>query len=84
MEGKAWVRITAAVFGTLLFSLAAGLCIARWAPVAPDLRIALGFFLPFPLWVTAMCWGFLVRRGARAWAILLTLSGVLTLLGHVG
>jgi hypothetical protein len=65
------VRSLAALVGTLPPALLAGIAIAVHAPLARDLRCALGYGLVLPMWVAAMCLVFLVRRPLHAWLLCL-------------
>jgi hypothetical protein len=69
--------VLAAIAGTLPVAVLASVCIARFAPMSEDARFALGFTAVIPLWVTAMCFAFLARSGARAWAVCLATTGLL-------
>jgi hypothetical protein len=73
-------RITAALFGSLPVALGLSLCVSLYAPLSPNARFALGFFLAPIFWVAGMCAGFLARSGLRAWAGFAALSGLLALL----
>lgn len=72
--------IVAAVVGTLPAAVFASVCLARFLPFAEAARFTLGFMLAIPLWVTAMCFVFLMRSGARAWGWCLGVSAALAAL----
>lgn len=72
-------RSLVAVIGTLPFSVLAGLAIALFLPAPEDVRMALGFALTIPLWVTAMCLAFLDARVWRATLALVASSAALAL-----
>ena len=61
------LRISAATLGTATVSLLVSICLARFLPLAAEARFALGFTLAIPIWIGAMCLGFLARDGVRAW-----------------
>jgi hypothetical protein len=69
--------VVAGTLGTLPLSLFACAALARFLPVSPDARYALGFSLAIPLWILAMCLTFIARSGARALLTCLLLSGLL-------
>ena len=69
-------RITAAVLGSLLLVLAASVCLALAVPEPRRLGVALGVALAIPLWVAAMCPGFLARSATRSWAAYLAGAGL--------
>ena len=48
-------------------SLLASICLARFLPLDAEARFAIGFTLAIPIWIAAMCLGFLARDGVRAW-----------------
>jgi hypothetical protein len=79
-------RVLAALAGTFPPAVLAGVTIAAHAPLARDLRFALGYGLVLPAWVAAMCLVFLVRRPAQAWLLCLCLTALLLLLvpGAIG
>jgi hypothetical protein len=66
-RADAWLRVLAALAGTLPVALLASACLARFLPLSEDTRFAIGFTAVIPLWVTAMCFTFLARSGTRAW-----------------
>jgi hypothetical protein len=76
----AWPRILAAVVGTLPAALLTSACLARFLPLSEDARFAIGFALAIPIWIALMSAGFLARRGALAWAVLVGMSAVLAVL----
>lgn len=73
-------RVLAALVGTLPPALLAGVVIAAYAPLARDLRFALGYGLVLPMWVAAMCLVFLARRPMHAWLLCLLGTALLLLL----
>lgn len=73
-RADATLRICAATLGTLPVALFASACLARFLPVSADARFAIGFTIAIPLWVGAMCLGFLARNGARAWGMCIVAS----------
>lgn len=75
-------RVLAALVGTLPVAVLASACVARFLPLAEAARFILGFTLAIPLWVTAMCFVFLARSGARAWGFCLGASVLLGALAY--
>lgn len=73
-------RNLAALAGTLPPALLASVAIAVHAPLARDLRFALGYGLALPLWVAGMCLVFPIRSPARAWLPCLAATALLSLL----
>lgn len=73
------LRIIAATLGTLPVALLTSACIARFAPLSPDLRFAIAYAALVPLWVSAMCVAFLARRGAHALFACALVSALLAL-----
>lgn len=67
-------RVAAALVGSLPPAMFASVCLARFLPCAEDVRVAVGFAAPLPLWVATMCAAFVARTGARAWALCAALS----------
>jgi len=76
-QGQLWARVTAVTIGSLLASLAIGVALARFLPISREARLAIGFFTAAPIWVTAMCVGFLARSGARVWCGFLAVTAAL-------
>lgn len=76
----AWLRVLAALVGTLPAALFASASLARFPPLSEDARFALGFTLAIPLWITAMCFAFLARSGTRAWGVCLGVTAILAAL----
>lgn len=74
------LRIFAATLGTLPVVLLTSASLARFLPLTEDARFTIGFTLAIPLWVTAMCFGFLARSGLRAWGVCLGACVVLSAL----
>lgn len=71
------LRIAAGLAGTLPAAVFASVCLARFLPFSESARLTLGFMLAIPLWITAVCFAFLARSGARAWAWCLAVSAAL-------
>jgi hypothetical protein len=78
----ATLRVLASLAGTLPVSFLAALCLARFLPLAEDVRFTIGYTLAIPLWATAIHFVFLARSGARAWAVCLGASAVLGALAY--
>jgi hypothetical protein len=72
--------VTATVLGSLPIALLASAAIARFLPISPDARFALGFGLVVPSWVSIMCVTLLARSGARALLVCVGVSVVLAML----
>jgi len=66
-----WLRILAAILGTLPVALLGSACLARFLPLSEDARFAIGLTAAIPLWITGMCFAYLARSGARAWLVCL-------------
>jgi hypothetical protein len=64
-----FARIAAAIVGTLPPSLLATSALALYLPASPSVRFAIAYFAFIPLWLTAMSFTFLIRRGWVACAI---------------
>jgi hypothetical protein len=79
-RADAALRIAAALAGTLPAAVLAAVCLARFLPLDEATRFTLGFMLAIPLWVTAICFVFLARSGARAWGLCLAASAALAAL----
>lgn len=60
-------RVTAAVFGSLVLALVLAVSLALWVPGARTLGTALGVTLVIPIWVAAMCPGFLAKSPWKPW-----------------
>jgi len=76
MVERAWIprvdatlRVLASLAGTLPVAVLAAVGLARFLPLAEAGRFTIGFTLAIPFWVTATCFVFLARSGARAWTI---------------
>lgn len=78
-----WLRIVAALVGTLPAALLASISLARFLPFSESTRFALGFAAVVPFWVALMCLTFLARSSARAWAALASVSAVLAALVYL-
>jgi hypothetical protein len=63
----AGLRVSAAILGTLPIALLASCCLARFLPTVEDARFAVGFASFIPVWVAAMCLGFVSRSAVKAW-----------------
>jgi len=72
--------VTATVLGSLPVALLSSAALARFLPISPDARFALGFGLVVPSWVTIMCCTLLARSGARALSICVGVSAALAML----
>jgi hypothetical protein len=72
-------RVTAALFGSLLFALVASVSLALLLPHPRTLGAAVGVTLAIPIWVAAMCPGFLARSAVKAWSIYLGSSALVAL-----
>ena len=71
-------RISAAIVGGLVLSVAAMLVLALYLPIpAGDRLIYAGLAQPL-VWAAAMAYGFLARNGLRAWLGFLGLSALCT------
>lgn len=75
-------RMLVAAFGTVFPVLLGAACVARLAPVSPDLRFALALVLLVPAWLAAVCTALLARSAARALAGCLIASALLALLTY--
>jgi hypothetical protein len=73
-----WLRVGAALFGTLPAVLLGASAVARTLPMTSDMRFALAFILIIPAWVGAMCAAFLARSGVRALLVCGAVCGALT------
>jgi hypothetical protein len=73
-------RVTAALAGTLPPALLAGAALAAHLPLSAGVRFAIGAFAIIPLWVCAMTFVLLVRRGWVAWALCLVATAALALI----
>jgi hypothetical protein len=78
----AWLRVLAALAGTLPVALLASAALARFLPLSEDTRFAIGFTAAIPLWITAMCFAFLARSGERAWAVCIAATVLLAALSY--
>ena len=58
--------ILATTLGSLPIALLGSAALARFLPVSPDARFAIGFGLAIPSWVSVMCITVLARSGLRA------------------
>jgi hypothetical protein len=76
-------RIAAAVLGALLLALVASVCLSLAVPDPRGLGVALGVALAIPLWVAAMCLGFLAKSAARLWAAYLAGAAALAMLAWI-
>lgn len=72
-------RVAAALLGSLLFALVASVCLALWMPDPRRFGTALGVTLAVPIWVAAMCPGFVARSASKAWSLYLGTSALLAL-----
>jgi hypothetical protein len=70
-------RVLAALVGSLGMALAASACVSVWLGDPRRLGLSLGLALFFPIWVAAMCAGFLARSAWRPWLVYLAGSIVL-------
>jgi hypothetical protein len=77
-----FLRLSAALVGTVPSAWCAGLALARWLPASDQARIAAGYFAPLPLYVVLACLAARARTGWRAWGACL-LSGVLLALALI-
>jgi hypothetical protein len=75
-----FARVTASMLGTLPVAVLAAMVVARYLPARDEVRLAVGFLLLIPLWVTGICTVFLARSGGRAWLRCLVLAGILAFL----
>ncbi|MEZ4328788.1 MAG: hypothetical protein R3B40_26420 [Polyangiales bacterium] len=55
-----------ALLGPLPVAALAGVCVARFLPVAENTRFTVGITLVIPLWLAGTCRAFLVQRTSRA------------------
>ncbi|MFW5968274.1 MAG: hypothetical protein ACOCV2_12185 [Persicimonas sp.] len=76
-RAEPWLRVSAAILGTFLVALPTSVCMARFLPVAEDLRIALAIGLAIPAWVVMMCFAFAAKSGYHVWAVCLASAAVL-------
>jgi hypothetical protein len=76
------LRTTVALVGTLPCAVLSGICIARWLPIAEDVRFALGFTIVIPLWIAAICIAALAKSGVRALLVCAALTIGLGLLAR--
>jgi hypothetical protein len=64
----AFLRLSAALIGVLPVALYAGLGLARFLPLEPEMRAALGYYSPLPLYALFGCLAARSQSGWRAWA----------------
>jgi hypothetical protein len=60
-------RTLAALFGSLAAALAIGIALAMALPSTPALRVLLGAYAVFPVWVGLTCRVFLAASARHAW-----------------
>ena len=63
-----FLRLSAAVVGVLPVAVYIGLATARWLPADAEVRAAVGYFCPLPVYVLLGCLVARDRSGVRAWA----------------
>ena len=76
-------RTIAATIGTLPAALAIAVALTLSLPLPASLRLTVGWYSVFPVWVTAACLTFLTSSGRRAWLSLfavIALSALIALL----
>jgi hypothetical protein len=71
------LRVSAALVGTLPPSVLGCAALAAVLPVSPGAALAMGVLAAIPVWVAAMCAGFLARRGWLLWIVCLAATAVL-------
>jgi cellulose synthase/poly-beta-1,6-N-acetylglucosamine synthase-like glycosyltransferase len=68
------LRIFTATLGVLPIALLSSAALARFLPLSRDAAFAVAYVALIPTWVTAMCFGFLAKSGARALALSLGIT----------
>ncbi|WP_394835708.1 hypothetical protein LVJ94_02105 [Pendulispora rubella] len=76
MRRNTIARLTAAILGSLGLAISAIVCIARAAPFSLGTRFAMAHYSFVLIWITAACFGFVAKSGARAWAVYIALSAL--------
>jgi hypothetical protein len=71
------LRVSGALLGTLPPSVLACAALAAVLPVSPGAALATGVLITIPVWVAAMCAGFLARRGWLLWIVCLAATAAL-------
>jgi len=73
----------AATVGAVPVALAVGLALTLALPLSANLRLTIGLYAVFPVWVATACFTFLAPSARRAWLLLLAtlaLAGMASLL----
>jgi len=74
MRRNTAARVSASILGSLAFAASAIVCLGRVLPFSVGTRFAIAHYSLVPIWITAGCFGFTARSGARAWATYIGLS----------
>jgi hypothetical protein len=69
--------VIATILGGLSVALLGSATLARFLPVSPDARFAIGFGLVIPTWVSVMCVTLLAKSGLRALLVCAGISAAL-------
>ena len=77
------LRTVGALVGTFPLAILVAGALAAYLPLSSAVRFPLGVMLVIPLWVAAMCAGFLAPRGWQLWlAIAAAIAGLTWLVPH--
>lgn len=65
-------RTLAASVGSMPVAIAIGIALTLALPLSANVRLTVGSYAVFPVWVTVACFAFLAPNARRAWLLLLT------------
>ncbi len=74
-----FLRLSAALVGTLPVALYASLALADFLPTSNEVRAAIGYYAPLPLYSLFACLAARANGGLRAWLTCLSASCLLKL-----
>jgi hypothetical protein len=74
-----FLRLSAALLGTLPVALYASLALATYLPVSDAVRAVIGFYAPLPLYALFACLVARAHAGARAWLVCVGAAALLKL-----
>ena len=77
-------RTLAATVGAFPVALAVGIALTLSLPCPPNLRLTIGSYAVFPIWVSLACLTFLAPNARRAWLRLLAALCVAACLALLG
>ena len=70
-------RISAAILGSLVFSMSLMIALSLYLPVPPGDRLLYAGMAQPLIWVAGLAYGFLSASALRAWLVLISLSVLL-------